>query len=914
MANRFLNSITVDGKIYYSNVFQALSDLPSATDYHGMFAHVHNEGAAYYAHAGNWVKLANFSDISGSGSANDSTLTVTAGTALSGGGTFTTNQSSDSAVTVNLDNTAVTPGTYGDANNTPQIVVDQQGRVTSATTVSTAGSGGGSASEAFKTIAISGQNDVVADSSTDTLTLEAGSNITLTTDASSDKITIASTASGGGGGGSSSLSIEKNVFTATANQTAFTISSSITSSSNTQVYIDGVYQAKSNYTTSGSVITFSSGVPLGAEVEVIHFIAVASKVYTDSFTGDGSDVTFDATKDITDENITQIYIDGVYQSKDNYTTSGTTITFSTAPPNSSAIEVVHFEAINYSSLASNQFTGTGSQTAFTLTQSVDVDTSFVFIQGVYQEKDQYSISGTTLTFTSAPPNGYSIEVVTVGQISVAPGTNTLFTDTFTGNGSTSTYALGITPTDLNAVEVYLNGLYQNVSTLSLSSQNLTFSTPPPSGVIIEVRSIGGLNASSTLAPATITGGTGISVVTNSANNFTINNTLIDVSVSFNAPTGQSLTYTTPASSSGQAGSSFTSTTFTITDPSGGILSGTAVIGGLPAGLTSTQSYNNTNAGNILTITLSGVYPSANSTGTNLVISNLTVSAPPLTVQYLVIGGGGSGGQTGGGGAGGYLTNFGGTPLSVSTSTNYAITVGAGGGATASIRGNSGSDSIFNNITSTGGGGGGGQGAATNSGDGYNGGSGGGAGIYDAGSGTPGNGNTPATNPSQGNNGGNDNKGSGTQWAGGGGGGAGTVGQDAPSATLGGDGGAGLANAITVASGTGPFYAAGGGGSSWNYNVGTPSAGTGGSSIGGNGGTSSAVATGGAANTGSGGGANGFTPSGYLLGNSGSGADGVVILRYPSGYQINGLSGTTNVVGNDKVTIFTNAGTGNITFS
>jgi len=370
MANRFLNSITVDGKIYYSNVFQALTDLPSATDYHGMFAHVHNEGAAYYAHAGNWVKLANYSDISGS--ANDSTLTITAGTALSGGGTFTTNQSSDSAVTVNLDNTAVTPGTYGDANNTPQIIIDQQGRITSATTVSTAGSGGG------------------------------------------------------GGGGSSSLSIEKNVFTATANQTAFTISSSITSSSNTQVYIDGVYQAKSNYTTSGSVITFSSGVPLGAEVEVIHFIAVASKVYTDSFTGDGSDVTFDASKDVTDENITQIYIDGVYQSKDNYTTSGATITFSTAPPNGSAIEVVHFESINYSSLASNQFTGTGSQTAFTLTQSVDVDTSFVFIQGVYQEKDQYSISGTTLTFTSAPLNGYSIEVVTVGavaNVSVSPVTS-----------------------------------------------------------------------------------------------------------------------------------------------------------------------------------------------------------------------------------------------------------------------------------------------------------------------------------------------------------------------------------------------------------------------------------------------------------------------------------------------------------
>jgi len=219
-----------------------------------------------------------------------------------------------------------------------------------------------------------------------------------------------------GGEGGVELSIERDVVTATANQQAFTISSDITASSNTQVYIDGVYQAKSNYTTSGSIITFSTGVPAGAEVEVVHFISVLSKVYTDTFTGDASTVDFTASKDVSDENVTQVYIDGVYQSKDNYTTSGTTITFSTAPPSGSAIEVVHFTAATYSTLNSNQFTGTGSLRDFDLTQAVDVDTSFVFIQGVYQEKDQYSISGTTLTFVTAPLSGYSIEVVTVGTV------------------------------------------------------------------------------------------------------------------------------------------------------------------------------------------------------------------------------------------------------------------------------------------------------------------------------------------------------------------------------------------------------------------------------------------------------------------------------------------------------------------
>jgi hypothetical protein len=60
--------------------------------------------------------------------------------------------------------------------------------------------GGGGASEAFKTIAVSGQSDVVADSATDTLTLVAGGNMTITTNAGGDSVTFASS---GGGGGSS---------------------------------------------------------------------------------------------------------------------------------------------------------------------------------------------------------------------------------------------------------------------------------------------------------------------------------------------------------------------------------------------------------------------------------------------------------------------------------------------------------------------------------------------------------------------------------------------------------------------------------------------------------------------------------------------------------------------------------------
>lgn len=62
------------------------------------------------------------------------------------------------------------------------------------------------------------------------------------------------------------------------------------------------------------------------------------------------------------------------------------------------------------------FNGTGAQTAFTLTQETTTDAAIVFISGVGQlPTGAYSISGTTLTFTSAPPSGTSNIWVTYNQ-------------------------------------------------------------------------------------------------------------------------------------------------------------------------------------------------------------------------------------------------------------------------------------------------------------------------------------------------------------------------------------------------------------------------------------------------------------------------------------------------------------------
>ena len=248
------------------------------------------------------------------------------------------------------------------------------------------------------------------------------------------------------------------------------------------------------------------------------------------------------------------------------------------------------------------------------------------------------------------------------------------------------------------------------------------------------------------------------------------------------------------------------------------------------------------------------------------------------VDYLVIGGG-AGGAGGGGGAGGYrfsngtasgCYSAGPAPLGASaitlSATAYPISVGAGGAggnasSTSGTVAGSGTDSIFNTITSSGGGRGG-----LYQGAGGDGGSGGGGGKDNGAAG--GSGNTPSFSPPQGNDGGT--TGGGGSQGGSGGGGASAAGTGGSGSETGGPGGNGLASSINAS----PVTRGGGGGGGTNGS----NPGSGGSGGGGNGGTSPGGSNGqdGTANTGGGGGAGRFV-SGTC--SSGDGGSGLVIIRY-----------------------------------
>ena len=97
-----------------------VTSVPSGTGSTGQLKWNSTSSIPYIWNGSSWVQFAPLSPPYGTGSVSE----VIAGTGLSGG---VSNGSTTG--TINLADTAVTPGTYGDADTVAQFTVDQQGRV-----------------------------------------------------------------------------------------------------------------------------------------------------------------------------------------------------------------------------------------------------------------------------------------------------------------------------------------------------------------------------------------------------------------------------------------------------------------------------------------------------------------------------------------------------------------------------------------------------------------------------------------------------------------------------------------------------------------------------------------------------------------------------------------------------------------
>jgi hypothetical protein len=88
------------------------------------------------------------------------------------------------------------------------------------------------------------------------------------------------------------------------------------------------------------VLETSTGVLIGSFDNVGTIVSGEATIA--NFTGNGSQTVFNLAFAPLSENSTNVYVSGVYQQKNTYSVAGVAVTFSSAPPFSSSIEVAYF--------------------------------------------------------------------------------------------------------------------------------------------------------------------------------------------------------------------------------------------------------------------------------------------------------------------------------------------------------------------------------------------------------------------------------------------------------------------------------------------------------------------------------------------------------------------------------------------
>ena len=308
---------------------------------------------------------------------------------------------------------------------------------------------------------------------------------------------ISFSASGSGG-----TVVVRDNFTGDGNTTNFTMSTEAEDENHVLVFVDLVFQSENAYSVSGDTLAFATAPDDGSAIDVyIYGGGVGSTVVTsDVFTGTGSCTSFTLTQTGSTSR-TFVYIDGVSQRPQyDYQVSGTALSLNVAPASASVIEVRTLSAFNTVdidvspvSITSDTFTGTGSCTQFTMSQSGTTDSTFVFLNGVSQKPGtNYTIGGAgnnIITMAAAPSNGSVLEVRSMGAFKIVENQSRIDSDVFTGDGNTTIFTLSTSTISKKAL-VFIDGVAQKPGTdYNVGGNKITFVEAPPDGSSIEVRSI-----------------------------------------------------------------------------------------------------------------------------------------------------------------------------------------------------------------------------------------------------------------------------------------------------------------------------------------------------------------------------------------------------------------------------------------
>ena len=320
--------------------------------------------------------------------------------------------------------------------------------------IKTIGDGTGSSgtvTEAFKTISVSGQSDVVADTATDTLTLVAGSNMTITTNASGDSITFASSGSGSTQNLFETIAVsgQSDVVADSATDT-LTLAAGSGMTITTDASTDTITFAS---TASGSTLAIQDeGSTLSTDATTLNFVGAG---VTASGTG--------ATKTIT---ISGASSSSVYQ----YTDAGMTEYEYTASANDTT------------------FSGSDSNSA---TLTYEAGSIMVFLNGVLQDDgvDYTATNGTSVVFTNALSANDEVRIVSISSTASVHDPSKL--DAITTVNGQAAYSLTLnssayTPSHQNALIVSVNGITQEPGdSFTISGSTITFSPALATGDVVD---------------------------------------------------------------------------------------------------------------------------------------------------------------------------------------------------------------------------------------------------------------------------------------------------------------------------------------------------------------------------------------------------------------------------------------------
>jgi len=253
--------------------------------------------------------------------------------------------------------------------------------------------------------------------------------------------------------------ITRNDITATASQTSFTYTFRVLVATDMDVYQNGVllssgYTVNNVGTTTGGTVVLDTGVPVG---QIVSLVLAMPLDRTTNYQNSGKFLADDVNEDFD-----KIYIGAIQNENLNDRslrlkdveppTSGVDMTiplkadrlgkFLSFNATTGAPEVsagTGADAYDSAAWSAYNFTGNGSTTAFALgIVPHSENNTQVYIDGVYQQKDGYSLSGSTITFSVAPPNLSTIEVMVTASLPVGSTSSDLVSYLPAGTGAVAT--------------------------------------------------------------------------------------------------------------------------------------------------------------------------------------------------------------------------------------------------------------------------------------------------------------------------------------------------------------------------------------------------------------------------------------------------------------------------------------------